>query len=282
VLKIPFSESMTLSEEVCMAEFSADRVRQFYAETYDTVVPDWPGEIDFYRQLAARAQAQGQAVLEVACGTGRVTMALALEGIDVVGLDLSPAMLSVARGKSSVMTNVRWVEGDMRSFDLRETFGLAIIPGHSFQNLLTAEDQAASLRAIRRHLIPGGTLVVHLDHLNVSWLGELTGERGGVFQPAGSFRHPRTGQQIRTAQAWSYEPASQIAISQTVWEAIDQAGEVTERWESGPLHYHCLFRFEMEHLLARCGLVVRCLYGDFLGHGLRDDSSEMVWVARRE
>ena len=53
-----------------MAKFSTERVREFYAETYDTVVPDWPGEIDFYRELAAETHSKGQAVLEIACGTG--------------------------------------------------------------------------------------------------------------------------------------------------------------------------------------------------------------------
>ena len=262
-----------------MAKFSSERARGFYAETYDTVVPDWPGEMDFYRELATEASSKGQAVLEIACGTGRVALRLAQDGIDVVGLDLSRAMLSVAREKSIGMDNVRWVQGDMRSFDLGETFGLAIIPGHSFQNILTAEDQVASLESIRRHLVPGGILVVHLDHLSVSWLGKLTEDQGGVFKPAGLFSHPKTGQQIRASQAWSYEAASQTAVSQTVWEAIDATGEVVDRWESGALRFHCVFRFEMVHLLERTGFVIQSVYGDFFRQELRDGSSEMVWVA---
>jgi ubiquinone/menaquinone biosynthesis C-methylase UbiE len=221
-----------------MADFSSKRVREFYAETYDTVVPDWPGEIDFYRALAGETHSKGQAVLEVACGTGRVAIRLAQDGIDVVGLDLSSAMLSVAREKSVGMSNIRWVQYDMRSFELGETFGLAIIPGHSFQNILTAGDQVATLKSIKRHLVPDGTLVIHLDHLSVSWLGELTRDKGGVFESAGSFSHPQTGQQIRTSQAWSYEPATQTAISQKVWEAIDANGATVDRWESGPLKFH--------------------------------------------
>jgi ubiquinone/menaquinone biosynthesis C-methylase UbiE len=263
-----------------MATYATKRAREFYAETYDTVVSDWPGELDFYRQLATAAHAQGQAVLEVACGTGRIAIRLAREGVAVVGLDFSPAMLAVARAKSDGMDNVRWVQADMRSFDLGESFGLAMIPGHSFQNLAAAADQIACLQSIRRHLLPGGTLVVHLDHLSVKWLGHLTGEQGGVFEPAGTFSHPRTGQQIRTSQAWSYEPATQTAISQTVWEALDAAGEVTDRWESGPLRFHCVFRFEMQHLLERTGFVVEAVYGDFSCGELQDDSSEMVWLAR--
>ncbi len=265
-----------------MAKYATERARAFYAETYDTVVSDWPGEIDFYRQLSAEAKSKGQAVLEIACGTGRVAIRLALAGSDVVGLDLSPAMLSVARERSVGMSNIRWVQGDMRAFELGETFGLAIIPGHSFQNLLTAQDQVAALTSIRRHLVPGGLLVVHLDHLSVDWLGELTGDQGGVFEPAGSFAHPKTGQQIRTFQAWSYEPATQTAISQKVWEETNAAGEVTDRWESGPLRFHCVFRFEMEHLLGRTGFVVQSVYGDFFRGELRNDSSEMVWVASHD
>jgi SAM-dependent methyltransferase len=264
-----------------MAKFSSPQIREFYSETYDTVVPDWPGELDFYRQLAIETHSKGQAVLEIACGTGRVALRLAQAGVNVVGLDLSPAMLSVARQKSTGMNNIRWVQGDMRFFDLRERFGLVIIPGHSFQNILTVEDQTATLGAIGEHLIPDGTLVVHLDHLSVSWLGELTGDLGAVFEPAGTFKHSKTKQLIRTSQAWSYEPATQTAISQTVWEVMDDNGDPTDRWESGPLRFHCLFRFEMEHLLARIGFVVEAVYGNFFRQELQDDSSEMVWVAER-
>lgn len=264
-----------------MAKFATERARTFYAETYDTVVRDWPGEIDFYRVLAAEARSSGQAVLEVACGTGRVAIRLAQGGVDLVGLDRSPAMLSVAREKSRGMDNVRWVQGDMRSFELGEAFGLAIIPGHSFQNLLTAEDQVASLESIRRHLVPGGSLVVHIDHQNVGWLGDLTRDQGGRFNAGATFTHPVTGQRIQTSRAWSYQPATQTAISQTVWEAIDAGGQVVDRWESGRLRFHCVFRFEMEHLLARAGFVVEAVYGDFYRQALVDDSSEMVWVAKK-
>lgn len=263
-----------------MSTFATERAREFYAQVYDVSVSDWPGEIAFYQELAAEAKARGQSVLEVACGTGRVALRLAQEGVKIVGLDLSPAMLEVARKKSNGMSNARWVTGDMRSFALGESFGLAIIPGHAFQNLLTGADQVACLEAIGRHLTPGGVLVVHLDHLSVAWLRDLRENKGGVFEPSGQFTHPLTGRQIRTSQAWSYEPATQTAISQTQWEEVDADGAVTDRWESGPLRFHCVFRFEMEHLLERTGYVVETVYGDFLRQALRDESSEMVWVAR--
>jgi ubiquinone/menaquinone biosynthesis C-methylase UbiE len=113
---------------------------EFYAQTYDDSVPDWPGEIDFYREMSARVKSTGETMLELACGTGRVAIRLAQNGANVVGLDLSSEMIDVARQKSIGLENIRWVEGDMRSFQLEETFGLAIIPGHAFQNLNTPQD----------------------------------------------------------------------------------------------------------------------------------------------
>jgi ubiquinone/menaquinone biosynthesis C-methylase UbiE len=234
-----------------VSKFATRRAREFYAETYEATVADWPGEIDYYRNLAAEAHAQGQAVLEVACGTGRVAIRLAREGFELVGLDLSAVMLDVARQKSAGLHNIRWIQGDMRSFDLGQTFGLAIIPGHSFQNILTAADQVSCLDSIRHHLVPGGLLVVHLDHPEMDWLGGLTGDQGGVFEIAGEFAHPKTGHQFRTLQAWSYEPATQTAISHKIWEELDADGQVIDRLDRGPIRLHVVYPFEMEHLLAR-------------------------------
>ncbi len=265
-----------------MSQFAAERARTFYAQTYDASVSDWPGEMAFYRELAAEAHANGRPVLELACGTGRVAIRLAQDGLEVVGLDLSPAMLDVAREKSAGMGNVRWVQGDMRSFELGQSFGLVIIPGHAFQNLTSAADQVACLEAIRRHLDPLGTLIVHLDHPEVSWLGGLTRDKGGVFEAAETFFHPKTGRPIRTSRAWWYERSTQTAIMQTIWEEIDAEGQVTERWDSGPIRLHCVFRFEMEHLLARTGFRVEAVYGSFFREELTDESQDMVWVARKK
>jgi SAM-dependent methyltransferase len=253
------------------------RIAEFYAQTYDAWVPDWPGEMAFYRGLAVAAR--GGPVLEIACGTGRVAARLAQEGVPVVGLDRSPEMLQVAREKTSGLGNARWVEGDMRSFELDEVFGLVIVPGHSFQHLNTPEDQLACLECIARHLRADGLLVVHLDHQDFTWLGTLLGERGGRFEPAGEFRHPATGRQIRAFRAWSYEPATQTAVSQAMWEELGDDGQVVERLRSDPVRLHCVFRFEMEHLLARTGFETDAIYGDFARGPLLDTSSEMIWVA---
>jgi SAM-dependent methyltransferase len=256
----------------------------FYARTYDASVPDWPGEIDFYRARAAPLKVSGGKLLEVACGTGRVAIRLARDGIGVVGLDVSAAMIEVATEKSAGLPNARWIVADMRSFEIDEVFELAIIPGHSFQHLNTVGDQVACLECIKRHLNPGGALVVHLDHMNVEnmrWLAELTGARGGAFEAAEEVNNPRTGNQLRASRAWWFEPATQSATVQTIWEELDAEGHVLGRVEKAPVRLHCVFRLEMEHLLARTGFEVEAVYGDFFKHQLQDDSPSMIWVARK-
>lgn len=264
-----------------MSKFSSERAREFYAHTYDAAISDWQGEIDFYRAFAAEATLKGRSVLEIACGTGRVAIRLAEDGVRVVGLDNSPPMLDVAREKSRGMTNMEWVEEDMRSFDLGESFGLIIIPGHAFQNLVEAKDQVACLRSIERHLDTDGTLVIHLDHQNLSWLGDLVREKGGVFEEAEKYTHPETGRPIHTSRAWSYEPSTQTAIAQYVWEEVDEEGKVIDRWESGPIRLHCVFRFEMEHLLALTGFEVESIFGNFQREELTDKSDGMIWVVKK-
>jgi SAM-dependent methyltransferase len=193
-------------------------------------------------------------------------------------------MLEVAGEKSKNIANIKWVQADMCEFDLGETFGLVLIPGHAFQNLNTPQEQVACLQCIYRHLKPGGHLIVHLDHQNVEnigWLGSLVGDKGGVLEPAEQFQHTRTGRHIRTFRAWAYEPATQTAICSTTWEAVAPDGQVVDQWKTEPVRLHCIFRFEMEHLLARVGFLVENLYGDFSQNPLNDKSSNMIWIARK-
>jgi ubiquinone/menaquinone biosynthesis C-methylase UbiE len=253
----------------------------FYAETYDAAVPDWPGEISFYLEAADWATSRGEAVLELACGTGRVAIRLAQAGAKVVGLDLSADMLAVAGQKSSSIDNVRWAEADMRAFDLEQQFGLILIPGHAFHNLLTPDDQVACLTCAHRHLTAGGMLVVHLDHQDISWLGDLVRDQGDAFVEEETFERPQTGRRVRALRAWLYERSTQTATCRTRWEELDENGDVVESRETGPTRLHCLFRFEVEHLMARVGFEVCATYGDFFGHPLDDDGAQMIWVARR-
>ena len=246
---------------------------------YDLAVQNWPGEIDFYRAMADKVKAQGGSVLEIGCGTGRVALRLAEEGSRIMGLDFSPAMLSAAGQKSQGMSNVRWVEGDMQDFMLGERFDLILIPGHSFQFMLTVADQLACLDCIRGHINSGGKLVVHLNHDDLSWLSELEQGKGTEYKLAGEYRLISTGGFVRQWTAWSYESCTQTASAETKWEIFSEDGTLKELHVCPKKDLHCFFRFEMEHLLARAGFEAEALYGDFFRQDFQNESPDMIWVA---
>jgi ubiquinone/menaquinone biosynthesis C-methylase UbiE len=254
-----------------------ENANEYYAETYDDSVGDWPGEIDFYLELVRN---HSENVLEIAAGTGRVSIRLSQSAEKIIGLDQSLDMINHARRKSTHIKNIQWEQADMRDFMLSEKFSLILIPGHSFQNLRTSQDQVACLQCVRQHLKPGGLFVMHLDQKNMQWLGDLCGEKGGAFESAETFSHPETGNHVQASHAWTYEPASQTATVQSKWEENDKSGEKIRTITREKIPLHTVFPFEIEHLLARVGLEVEAVYGNFFKHGFTDQAENMIWVAK--
>ena len=135
------------------------------ADLYDDV-PEYRSrrDVGFF---VRHAQRQGGPVLELGCGTGRVLIPTARAGIEIVGLDASPRMLEICRARierepADVSARARVVEGDMRTFELGRQFALVTLPFRPFQHLATVPEQLACLTTIRRHLCPGGRVIVDL------------------------------------------------------------------------------------------------------------------------
>jgi len=129
------------------SESSYDAVEDFGA-LYDAI-PAYGARADvaFYLEEAERAGASSR-VLELGCGTGRLTLPLAQAGHEVTGIDLSPAMLARARAKlgaqpSSVRDRVTLLEGDVSRIELSETpaFDLVVAPFRVLQHFVAIDDQ---------------------------------------------------------------------------------------------------------------------------------------------
>jgi len=114
---------------------------------YDREDPSDTG-VAFYCALAQEA---GGSVLEIACGTGRVTIPIAKLGFPTTGLDIVPGMLEQAKSKSAGLP-IRWVEADARTFNLHEQFRFIFLTGNAFQAFVTNSEQAAVLQCVRTHL----------------------------------------------------------------------------------------------------------------------------------
>jgi SAM-dependent methyltransferase len=253
------------------------------AARYDAAVRVQPGEIEFYLELARAAQGQGLPTLELACGTGRIALPLAREGISLVGIDNAPAMLERARGKSLGLENARWLEGDMRDFDLGERFGLIFIAAGTFQLLLEVEEQLACLRCVARHLAPGGRFAFEVENPDIVRMSQWLTDKRGTFvrNPSRDHDDPESGRRVLAWDTVEYHPSQQRYVSQRIHEELDGDGHtVARRYYNEPMEVRYFHRYEMEHLLARAGLEVEALYGDTLKNEYRATSPDFIWVAR--
>jgi len=235
---------------------------RFTAEFYDHLIPySTRSDVAFFVELA---QASGGPVLEVGCGTGRVLIPTARAGVVIVGLDLSSFMLAICREKLAqespqVQARVQIVEGDMRSFDLGRAFALITLPFRPFQHLTTVADQMACLRILHRHLAPGGRLVLDLFNPSIVYLAAP--QRMEEYEDIPQFTMPDGRRVARHARITARDYFNQIQDVDLIYYVTHLDGRQERLVHSFPMRY--LFRFEVEHLLARCGFAVEALYGDY-------------------
>ncbi|MCK4655173.1 MAG: class I SAM-dependent methyltransferase [Candidatus Cloacimonetes bacterium] len=134
-------------------------------------------DIDFYIDYANKINGK---VLELGCGTGRITIPIAMAGHQIWGLDVSEPMLDVFREKAkkenkTTNENLQILNGDMRNFELNQKFKLIFIPFRTFQSLITEEGQQSCLKCCHEHLDDDGLFIVNVfklleGHLDESWV----------------------------------------------------------------------------------------------------------------
>lgn len=233
----------------------------FVAEFYDHVTPYRErADVEFFVQAARES---GGPVLEVGCGTGRILIPTAQAGIEITGLDLSSSMLEVCKGRleqepDEVRARVQLVQADMRDFDLQANFQLATLPFRPFQHLTSTDDQLACLRTIHRHLLPGGKLILDLFNPSLESLLEETGHEMGE-EP--EFSTPDGRRVIRRHRIVERDLYDQINQVELIYYVTHPDGREERLVHAFPMKY--LFRYEAEHLLARCGFETEHLYAGY-------------------
>jgi SAM-dependent methyltransferase len=251
------------------------------AELYDTYATGIEGDLDFYLEEATKA---GSPVLELGCGTGRILIPIAQAGIDIVGLDRSQKMLSIAKGKIAGLppetrNHIQLREGDMRDFSLDQRFNLVLIPFRAFLHLLTSEDQRLALGRIREHLVEGGLLALNIFDPSISIIAAHMGSLGQARKKIAEFNHPASGNKVIQWDTRRYDLENQIIYEYFIFEELDEKGSKQSTTYS-PLKLRFLYRFEMQYLLELSGFKVEALYGDFQRGPFRH-GKEQIWIARK-
>lgn len=237
-------------------------------DLYDLLAAPAPApEVAFYLEEARR---RGGTVLELGCGTGRLTIPLAQAGLRVTGMDLLPVMLERTRTQAAAAgVNLELVQADMRTFHLeRRSFDLIFLPNTTLPHILDTADIIRCFSAAADHLAPGGAFIFDVFNPNVEMLSRKRGERH--FRRRAD--HPRLGT-VTLEETFDYDAASQVNRITWYWSAPGRPDFFVH-----PLHMRNFFPQELPLLLERAGLRLVARYGDIARSPFVGDSPRQVCV----
>lgn len=245
-----------------------------FAEFYDRFFGDFLEDLPFYQGYAERV---GSPLLEVGCGTGRLTVPLAAAGFRVTGLDASAAMLARARARAErarVSERITWVQVDATREIPPGPYPMAFVPLNTFLHFDSLEAQRAVLRHLHRVLEPGGLLL--LDCLNPD--AALLEENGQLY-----------------LRSWREDPEDNALLLWLEARRVDAAAQrlelmvlVEERGADGawrrwafPSRMRFVWPGELRLLLESSGFALEEMFGAYDLTPYREDSPQMLIVARR-
>lgn len=235
-------------------------------------------DVNFYRDFAREHFPQGASILELGCGSGRVSMPLARDGHRVFGVDAAPTMLAAAQKRkadapSAVAARLRFAAADLRTFDLGETFDLVIAPFNVLEHLYTRVEVQACLRNVLAHLSAPGRFVFDVQMPDFAWLLRDNRKRWARTK----FTHPVSGAPYIYSTNHEYDPVSQIALIRIYYDAV----RPSDKSHSIALSQRKFFPAELEALVAHAGLRVTAQWGDFARAPLTGAALSQVLVCQR-
>jgi SAM-dependent methyltransferase len=226
-------------------------------------------DIPFWERQARRC---GEPVLELACGTGRVTVPLAKAGIEITGLDILPSMLDEARNKAAAeAVDIGWVEGDFRDFDLGRTYSLVFIPYNSMNHIETLEDMEACLRCVRNHMGPGSRFGFDIFNPRLDILLRDPSKE----YPHSSYEDPDGAGRIEMTENNVYDPATQINRVRLYYRLPDGG---TDRYD---LICRMWFPQEIDAVVKYNGFEIESKYGNYDETPFRGDSPKQIVICRK-
>jgi SAM-dependent methyltransferase len=245
---------------------TSNLVEYDHPNLYDLENRDFTPQGPFYLALAQQA---GGPVLELGCGTGRITIPLARHGVEMTGLDIVSGMLEQARSKAADLP-IRWVEADARTFHIPTTFRLIYATTGAFQHMLERADQEGLLARVRAHLAPDGLFAFDVGSPQV--IGEMPEE-----QPWFTYADERVGE-VRVSGTCHYDLVRQVYTETAYrrWREVD-GRDITHH---SPLELRFFYPQELEALLHYNGFTVVEQYGDYDRGSLTAESKTMIYVCR--
>lgn len=246
----------------------------FYdVDNRDNLYADIPFYIDYAKALAGE-------VLELGCGTGRVALSLAKQGIKVTGLDLSDQMLEVFKDKLDAQADLKdkitLIHGNMADFNLNHKFSLIIAPFRAFQALTNDEDIANSLQCIKDHLSDDGVFIVNMfnprPNMDETWCyPEIVQWERDDETTGNHIVKKHRGDRIDTK--------NQIIYVQSAFEVTDKNGASKRITDDLKLKY--FYRDQIVSVIESAGLFVEESFGWYDKASIEENNREIILVCKK-
>ncbi|MGO8949671.1 MAG: class I SAM-dependent methyltransferase [Ktedonobacterales bacterium] len=223
-------------------------------------------------------------VLEVGCGTGRLTIPLARAGnsagFTVTGIDSEPTMLRRAEERAAseppaVRAALRLLQADVCELQLTEQFDVIMMPYGVAHHLTSLDEQLSAWRVLHEHLVAGGLLAVEVTAPS---LGQLAQATTGTPRTTDLDVRDSNGTHLLRSVVTTYCPTTQLALHAFSYTICTVDGKC-RAYES---HFtmHVYFPSEFVSLFAATGFTVERLIGSYDGKPLATNSTLMIALAR--
>jgi SAM-dependent methyltransferase len=230
---------------------------------YDAEFATRAHEIPFYIH---QSRACGGAVLELACGTGRLTLPIDAAGVPIVGVDVAPKMIDRAREKATAAGRaIEWHVADIRTMALGRRFHLLFIESNALQHLHDVDSLRSFFRRAREHLLPCGRLIVDVFNPSIPKLARTLDER----HPHKTFAAPDGG-------LVEVEVASEYLRETQVLHFLLTYRRGTLIVGSKDVRMRCFFPEELVALCRWGGFEVEARLGDYDGSPFRGDAPQQI------
>ncbi|MFS0555034.1 class I SAM-dependent methyltransferase [Brevibacillus sp. 179-C8.2 HS] len=230
-------------------------------------------ELPFLRDWAGKIQVGDRPIMDLGCGTGRLTLPMAEAGYTMIGIDVHEGMLERAKEKTKPGLSVSWLRQDCRALDVPMKSPLVYMVGHVFQHFLTNQHQEELLKSVHSVLAPNGTFIFNTRFPSADEL----------LQPAEEqYDHTIVDHNNRNVQIFykmEYDPINQIQHYKTIRRFYDQDELQEERVTTIDLRY--TYPQEIEKTLALNGFTLLHLFDGWEEKALNPDCYSIVVVCQK-
>lgn len=209
-------------------------------------------------------------ILELCCGTGRLTLPIAKKGYNICGVDYTPSMLEQAKAKASEAgLEINFIESDIRTLNLREKFDLIFIPFNSIHHLYKNEDLFKALSGVKNHLKDGGLFLLDCFNPNIQYIVEAAKEQQVIAEYTTT-----DGREVLIKQTMHYESTKQI--NRIEWHYF-----INGEFDSiQNLDMRIFFPQELDSYLEWAGFNIIHKFGSFEEEAFNNSSEKQIFVCK--